>query len=171
MRGWLLLAAAAAAAWAGCASRPSDETPPALPPFPPRGELIEFAVSPPSDFRFFIEAGSVSVGADGMVRYVLIARSPSGARNVSYEGMLCDTGGVRIYATGGEAGWIGKAGEWRAVEPRNIQRWHHALNREYFCPQREPVASAREALDALRRGGHPFSRGLSDDIPRGGGAR
>jgi predicted molibdopterin-dependent oxidoreductase YjgC len=115
-------------------------------------------------------AASIGV-ADGVVHYVLVARSSAGAENVSFEGMRCDRGEVRIYAVGRDGGWFGKPGEWRAIQPRSVQRWHNALFREYFCPQREAIVSAREGVEALRRGGHPLTKGLGEDVPRGSGAR
>jgi hypothetical protein len=129
------------------------------PAFPQRGNLIEFDVSAASDFRFFVDSRSLSIGPDGVVRYVLVARSPSGAENVSFEGIRCATGEVKIYATGRPDGsWEGRASEWRTIEPRTVQRWHNALQREYFCPTREPIRSAQEGVDALRRGGNPEAR-------------
>jgi CNP1-like family len=124
----------------------------ALPPYPRDPQLIPFSVSAANEFRFFIDSASLSVEKD-IVRYVLVARSPAGVGNVSYEGMRCTSGEVRIYAIGSEGAWTGKPGPWRAIEPRSLQRWHNALYREYFCPLRVPPASAREALDALRSGG------------------
>lgn len=148
----------------------ASEVPP-LPRYPQSRELIEFYVAATSEFRFFIDPASVSVADGGVVHYVLVARSGAGAENVSFEGMRCDRGEVRIYAVGRDGGWFGKPGEWRAIQPRSVQRWHNALYREYFCPQREAIASAREGVEALRRGGHPLSKGLGEDIPRGSGSR
>jgi hypothetical protein len=135
----------------------------ALPAYPRTGQLIEFFVAATSEFRFFIDPASLSVGSDGVVRYVLIARSPAGVDNVSFEGMRCTSAEVRTYALGRGGAWTGKPGAWRSIEPRSVQRWHNALYREYFCPQKEPIASAREGIDALRHGGHPFARGFSGD--------
>lgn len=124
----------------------------ALPPYPRDQQLIEFSVAAASEFRFFIDSASLSVEKD-IVRYVLVARSAAGVDNVSFEGMRCTSGEVRIYAIGRDGAWTGKPGPWRAIEPRSLQRWHNALYREYFCPLRVPLASAREGVDALRRGG------------------
>jgi hypothetical protein len=173
LRGWLVLVVALA----GCGGtqpksdwerKHEERLPPAeeavaLPAYPKAGELIEFFVAATSEFRFFVDAASVSVGPDGVVRYVLVARSATGVQNVSFEGMRCATGEVRTYALGRDGDWTGKPGEWRAIQPRSVQRWHNALYREYFCPQKEPIRSAREGVDALRRGGHPMSRGFSGD--------
>jgi hypothetical protein len=134
---------------------PPPEEAVALPSYPKAEQLIEFFVAATSTFRFFIDAASISVGSDGVVRYVLVARSATGVDNVSFEGMRCTTGEVRTYALGRDGAWTGKPGEWRSIQPRSVQRWHNALYREYFCPQREPIGSAREGVDALRRGGHP----------------
>lgn len=148
---------------------PAAEQRETLPTFPPpqRGELIEFEVAATSEFRFFVDANSLSVGSDGVVRYVLVARSPSGVENVSFEGMRCTTNEVRIYALGRDGAWVGRPTDWRPIQPRSVSRWHNALSREYFCPQREPIASAQEGVLALRQGGHPLTKGLSED-PRYG---
>jgi CNP1-like family protein len=143
----------------------------ALPAYPAEQGLIEFFVAATSEFRFFIDQSSISVGKDGVVRYALVARSPAGADNVSFEGMRCTTGEVRLYALGRGGGWVRRTGDWRAIQPRSVQRWHNALYNEYFCLQGEPIASREEGINALQRGGNPFLRGQSEDIPRGGGAR
>jgi len=140
-------------------------TPPA---FPRERDLVEFYVAATNDFRFFVDAASVGVVDKGEVRYTLVARSSAGAQNITYEGMRCNSGEVRLYAVGRDGAWAGRAGEWRAIQPRSVQRWHNALFREYFCPQREAVASAHEAVTALRRGGHPLSQGFSGDSQREG---
>jgi len=171
LRGWLLRAGLVlTASLAGCGQSPRsdwerqqegklpvEETAP-LPPYPRGADLVEFYVAATSEFRFFVDAASLSIGADGVVRYVLVARSGAGAENVSFEGMRCNTGEVRVYAVGQQGRWGGKPGDWRAIQPRSVQRWHNALYREYFCPQKAPIASAREGADALRRGGHPLGR-------------
>lgn len=126
-----------------------------LPAYPRDGELIEFTVSVGATFRFFIDPASLSVGDDRVVRYTLIARSPSGVSNVSYEGIRCATGSYKIFARGNNGQWSIQETEWRVIEPRSIQRWHNELRWQYFCPLRGTIFSAKEGLDALRRGGHP----------------
>ena len=134
---------------------PAAEQPRESLPTPPakRGELIEFFVAATSEFRFFVDAASLSVGSDGIVRYVLVARSSAGAENVSFEGMRCATREVRIYALGRDGAWVGRATDWRPIQPRGVHAWHDELYREYFCPYREPIGSAAQAVQALRTGG------------------
>ena len=129
----------------------------AIPAYPKPENLIEFQVSALAAFRFFIDGASLSVGEDGVVRYTLVARSPNGVDNVSFEGIRCEAGLYRIYATGrSNRTWSPRhQSEWREIEPKTIQRWHQALRREYFCPQNAIIGDAAEGVDALRRGGHP----------------
>ena len=128
----------------------------ALPPLPGEG-LIEFFVSSASSFKFYVDPKSLSIGPDGVVRYTLVARSPSGAENISYEGIRCGGQGlVRVYAFAYGGKWSRNSNtEWRAIEPKSVQRWHNVLRGNFFCPTRYSIQSVAEGLDALRRGGHP----------------
>ena len=129
-----------------------------LPPaYPSAQNLLPFFVSSASRFEFFVDAASLSVGEDGVVRYTLVARSAQGAESVSYEGIRCSTREVRIFATGRAANhaWSRRAGPWRRIEARSVQRWHNALAAEFFCAGGVALYSAEEGVAALRRGGHP----------------
>lgn len=129
-----------------------------LPALPKDDALIEFFVSAASRFRFFIDPASISVGTDGVVRYTLVARSPAGAENVSYEGIRCKDRSYKVYALGQGATWSRARSDWKRIEPNSVQRWHQALQREYFCPFKFQVPTAAEAVEYLRRGGHPGLR-------------
>jgi hypothetical protein len=125
-----------------------------LPDYPRSGNLIEFPVSMQSSFRFYVDSASISLAPDGVVRYTLVARSPSGVSNVSYEGIRCPTKSYRVYAIGSDGRWLpGRQEDWRDIEARSMQRWHNALYFEYFCPRRQPVKDVAEAVRALRQGG------------------
>lgn len=134
-----------------------------LPGYPRDENLLPFFVSAASSFRFYVDAASLSVGEDGVVRYALVVRSAQGAESVSFEGIRCSTAEYRIYATGLREGrWLPSKTPWRSIAPRNVQRWHNALYTEYFCPLGEPIRSAAEGVQALRRGDHP-SRARTGD--------
>lgn len=147
------------------APTPAEQAPP-LPRWPQERDLIEFYVAATSAFRFYVDAASVSVSRDA-VFYTLVARSDAGAQNVTFEGMRCVAGEVRTFAVGHRGEWRSAPGAWRPIEPRTVQRWHNALYREYFCPQREALANARQAIVALRRGGPSITNSLTEDVPRG----
>ncbi|HUJ85804.1 MAG TPA: CNP1-like family protein [Burkholderiales bacterium] len=132
-----------------------------LPPYPKSANLVEFDVGTDSDFHFLVDTASLSVGSDGVVRYVLVARSSEGADNVSFEGLHCRNGEFKIYATGREDGtWIGaREPRWRPVEQR-AGSWHKALAHDYLCPNGDPIRTVGEGVAALRRGGNPRAREL-----------
>jgi hypothetical protein len=122
-----------------------------LPPYP-KGKLAPFYVGP-SAFSFFVDAASVTVAQDGPVRYTLIARSASGATNVSYEGIRCDTYESRVYAFGQSDGTWSQAtqSQWAPID-RLASSPQTALADDFFCSQRGPVRTTEDALAALARG-------------------
>ena len=83
--------------------------------------------------------------------------------------MRCIAGEVRTFALGHEGAWRATQGTWRPIEPRTVQRWHNALYRAYSCPPGVALASPRQAIVALRRGGPSITNSLTEDVPRGGG--
>ena len=127
-----------------------------LPALPKNENLIEFWVTNSSTFRFYIDSASLSVSDDYVVRYTLVARSPSGVANVSYEAMHCAEGRYRVYAYAIDGKWVARQSEWKPIEPNTMQRWHNELRFRYFCVlKRGGLLTREEGLDALRRGGHP----------------
>jgi hypothetical protein len=124
------------------------------PPAWDKARLVELQLRERSDFSYLVDPASISVGADRIVRYVVLARSPSGVENVSFEAIRCP-GEYRILAVGRPDGsWAGRPSEWRPV-PRDVRLAQNVLSRRYFCPVRQAIRSAQEGVDALRSGGHP----------------
>lgn len=142
--------------------KPWDEIQATLPAPPQEANLKEFYVDPRASNRFYVDTTSISVGSDGVVRYTLVVISPSGARNVSFEGLRCATRERRFYAFGNSAGAWSKArsAAWKPVNDDGINRPQASLATDYFCPNGIAVRTADEARDALRRGGHPDVRPL-----------
>ena len=79
-----------------------------LPASPKESSLQPFYVSATTDNRFWVDLDSVSVGSDGVVRYTLVVRTGTGAKNVSYEGMRCETRERRLYAFGRSGRLLGE---------------------------------------------------------------
>jgi hypothetical protein len=134
-----------------------DVEPPA---FPQQKNLREFYVSPVATNKYFIDASTLAVGADGVVRYVLVVKAAGGATNVSFEGINCKELSWKHYATGSsDKGIWAKSRaariEWRPIENKPVNRHHAALSRDLFCPQGVPITSADEGRNALRLGKHP----------------
>lgn len=127
------------------------------PAYPQDADLMEFYVSAATANRFFIDGKTLSVGGDGVVRYVLVVITSGGATNVSYEGIRCSVREVKLYATGrADRTWSPTPlTSWRTIENKPVNRHHAALARDFFCPGGPPILSADEGRDALRRGKHP----------------
>jgi hypothetical protein len=127
-------------------------------PAPPRAEnLIEFYLAPTATFRYYIDSASLTaLYRQKEVRYVLVARSPNGVENVSYEAIRC-TGQHRVIATGNaDRSWNARPTEWRDIPRQTDLSTPSLLKRWYFCPHNDPIQSSAEGVDALRRGGHPM---------------
>lgn len=62
-----------------------------LPAAPKKENLLSFYVSATATIDFSIDAKSVSIDKDGVVRYTLVAASRTGATNISYEGICCQS--------------------------------------------------------------------------------
>jgi len=131
-----------------------------LPAFPKDEDLLEFYVSAVTPNRFFVDAKSISVGTDGVVRFALVVKTAGGATNVSFEGIRCGAMEYRLYASGRADGtWAkARASEWKPIENKPVNRHHAALNRDYFCPSTAPIGNPEEGRDALKRGKHPDAK-------------
>lgn len=131
------------------------------PPAAPRDQdLLEFHIGPNVANRFYIDGSTLSIGNDGVVRYVLVVKAAGGAINVTFEGIRCQTGEYRLYASGRADGtWApSRSANWRPIENKPINRHHAALGRDLFCARGIPIASPEEGREALRRSKDP--RGL-----------
>lgn len=76
-----------------------------------------------SALRFGVAPASIAIGSDGIVRYVVVASSTSGAVNAIYEGIRCDTGQYKVYARHNpDSGWKPtKDADWRSLHEQQEQ--------------------------------------------------
>lgn len=125
-----------------------------IPAYPKPENLLKFDAGANTANTFFVDAASVSVGDDGVVRYTLMVKGGGGATNVSFEGIRCDTRELRVYAFGRpDSEWSrARDSAWRRIEVREINNHHLTLYREYFCPSRKTIASQKQILQWLRYG-------------------
>ena len=140
-----------------------------MPAAPKRATLMEFEVRGQRDFRYYVDGATLSVDDKDVVRYTLVARSPSGVDNVTYEAINCKSGEFRVYALGrADGSWGGRPGNWRSIaDSRQYQ--HRTLYREYFCQRDAALSSAGEIRRALQDGGNPWAKNYSSDGQRGQG--
>lgn len=133
-------------------SRPWKEIEAAMPAYPKTANLVRFEVSAATRNEYFVDLPSVSVGDDGVVRYTVLIRSPSGAETVSFEGMRCDNGERKLYAFGrgdGKGGgeWSrNRHARWEPIRERQQTSYQKVLFYHYFC-----TVEGRGNLDFIHR--------------------
>lgn len=123
-----------------------------LPPAPKDENLLSFYVSPTATQKFFVDAKSLSVGSDNVVRYTLVSISQEGAKNVSYEGIRCETFEKKIYAIGQDDGtWVrSRRNQWDGIIRGFANRQHAALAKDYFCENQAVTGKAEDILWRLK---------------------
>jgi hypothetical protein len=107
---------------------------------------------PGSSLRFGVAPASVSIGADGVVRYVVVARSTSGTVNAIYEGIQCRTGEFRVYARYNPSGsWVpNKDPLWRSLHDAQPSRHTLTIARSGACIGDGANRSAEQIVRDLR---------------------
>jgi hypothetical protein len=140
--------------------KPWDELQAQLPAYPNLAEALAFEVPPLRPAQFFIDPKSISIGADGVVRYSLIIKSGSGSLQVSYEGIRCETREKKLYAFGRKQGdWSrNRFAKWEEIPSNTRDPQHNFLYNDFFCPEQSIVDSADEAISALMSGVHPRAK-------------
>lgn len=119
-------------------------------------QWVTFVVSANSELTHGIDPKTVSLGTDGVIRYVMIASNRSGALNAVYEGLHCDRAEVRTYAR-----WTpGNPGQWRVLDDAQWKslfnnfatRAAFQLARSGFCAGATPNGTPVDMVKALRLG-------------------
>jgi hypothetical protein len=152
-----LLLAAALCAQVASGQTTWQENEVALPGPVQRDQLIPFDMSTRTELQFSVDASSITIGSDRVVRYVLLARSSSGAENILYEGLRCETGEARNHARWNQAEqrWIPYSGStpWRPLSGVAASLPAARLAYLAFCEGRTPTEPLARLLADLRRGG------------------
>jgi hypothetical protein len=165
MRRELAVTAALCVAWGSWAQQAPDFLPGTMgkpttdpewrevevpPPPPLRSEGLVSVEGGSPALQFGIDPDSVAVGKDNVVRYVIVARSGSGAINAMYEGILCERGEYRVYARHTGAGWHAVQTEWKSLFDGIEARHVRAIARGGACQGRAPNGNAAQIVRDLR---------------------
>ncbi|MDB5890463.1 MAG: hypothetical protein JWP47_1294 [Polaromonas sp.] len=128
-----------------------SETP--LPPAVDFSKLVPFDGAGSSSLVYGIDPGTIRfTPSDGLVRYVVVASSRSGAKNVMYEAIRCATGEFKTYARHASDGsWSRIARpEWRSVFDTMPSKHALHLARSGLCDGGAPVSSAAAVVRRLK---------------------
>ena len=124
-----------------------------LPPIPRDENLILMDI-PHSRLKYYIDSKSVSVGKDRVGRYTVVIVSPSGVRNIFYEGIRCGVEQVRTYAYAiGKGSFNLMSGsKWQQIlrSGANVHRYRDHLLSFYFCSNDRLRDSVQEIVRRLR---------------------
>ena len=126
---------------------------PALPPLPQAGNLLPFDVSSMSRLSYGVDAKSLTVGQDGVVRFTVAISSPAGAHNIYYEGIRCDTYEWRLYAAANETGtdWDRTVNnDWQRIANSELNAYQSALYVDYMCTSKMPMGKAATIVNNIR---------------------
>ncbi len=123
-----------------------------LPPLPQPQDLVPIDTGPTATYSFALDAKSLTVGKDGVIRYTVVATSPSGSVNIFHEGFRCKTFEYRQYAFGSKNGkWVPARNErWQVVSSMAKNQSHYTLGTDYFCEGRVISGKAAEIIDRIR---------------------
>ena len=124
-----------------------------LPAMPQPGDLLPFNVSQNTPLQFALDGKSLTVDSDGVIRYTVVITSPSGARNVNYEGIRCEDYSWKLYAglNADHDGWDRTVeNDWTRIENGDLNAYHAALYQDYFCTSKRPVGKADLILNNIR---------------------
>lgn len=157
MKRLLLLLSLCASGWAQAqmfGSANWQEGPVPEPPAFSLERLLRFEVNLSSPMVYAIDPQTLSISSDDrVVRYVVVASSPSGVRNVFYEGIRCPVGQVKTYARYSEGRWLMSGDpQWQDMASRPSR---HALQlaRQGACDNSGTPSRVADIVRALTQVG------------------
>lgn len=120
--------------------------------------LVSVDVDARGSLRYGVDPATLSIGKDGVVRYVMVAHSPSGAMTAMYEGIRCGTAEYKRYARFNDARWTAVATpEWRSMFDSTPVKYPLALARQGGCDSKAPATSVDDIVRRLKKPGpHTF---------------
>ncbi|WP_295855735.1 CNP1-like family protein [uncultured Xylophilus sp.] len=130
---------------------PEDAAPP--PPAFDIGRAIVVGLPNATSVVIAVDPDTITLGRDGVVRYVAIARSVTGgAVTAMYEGVRCATAEVKVYARHfADGGWkpIGEP-TWQSLHDAGPSRYSLPIAKAGVCRESAPNGSPRQIAADLR---------------------
>ncbi len=121
-----------------------------LPAYPDDTALIEFRPRGNSKNRFYVDRNSVSLGADWVVRYTSVIKSPSGDCQCQLRRLRCKTSEYKVYAYGTRERNMDDAREpkWQEID-RTTANFRYSLWVDYLCDSE--AVGGRNAKDLVAK--------------------
>jgi len=131
-----------------------------LPAYPDKEKMVKIDFDRSGQrFEFFIDPQTLTVGDDGVVRYVLMLRSPSGSENIMFEGIRCNKRDYKTFAYGTAKETFRPLTRpaWKEITKTSNSWFRHDLWKHYFCFDEERLDAAHTQERILRRLNIPHS--------------
>ncbi|RCW76180.1 CNP1-like family protein [Pseudorhodoferax soli] len=114
-------------------------------------KLVDVTVDAQGALRYGVDPATLQIGKDGVVRYVMVARSTSGAMTAMYEGVRCSTGEYKLYARYNVDKWtpVGKP-EWKSLWESTRIKHPLAFARQGGCDSKAPPSSVGDIVRRLK---------------------
>lgn len=107
-----------------------------FPPLPKPDNLVALdAEAIGSGYEYFVDAESLSLGEDKVLRYSVVLESGTGVRNTFYEGIRCETREVKTYGYASRQGGFKSVASspWKRIRRRGAYAHQHLLAEVYVC--------------------------------------
>jgi hypothetical protein len=151
--GWAMAACSTLAMAQLAATNPDwkEDNAPPVPTFEIK-RLVPFEVSANSPLQWGFDPQTMAIGQDDIVRYVVVAQSPSGVVNAMYEAIRCGTGEWKTYARyNQDSGWT-NASEPKWQPLRSGPSPHAArLASQGVCTGKAAASSVRQIVQSVRQ--------------------
>ena len=119
-----------------------------FPKAPQKENLLPFTV-PGSPYEHLIDRASITLGRDGVMRFVIVMRSGT-ARNVLFESLRCESRVYRTLAYGSASGQFRprRVSRWRPIGT-NFGDYRVILWERFLCDEAGNLRSVKEVIAQL----------------------
>lgn len=134
------------------------ESPVPPPPAFDVARLVPFDGAPGSTLAYGVDPASIQISkSDGLVRYVVVASSASGTKNVMYDAIRCATAEFKTYARYSAAGgWrMVSSSAWRSLFDKTTPSYALRFARAGACDNASAPESAAELVAKLKNSNFP----------------
>jgi hypothetical protein len=149
------MAVCSSSVWAQATASEAEwkETPAAAPPAFELKRLIPFEVTVGSALKWGIDPQTISIAADGTVRYVVVTQSPGGVVNAMYEAIRCSTEEFKTFARyNKDSGWTVAADpQWAIMRTAVNSRYAYTLARQGVCTGAAPASSVGDIVQSFKQ--------------------
>jgi hypothetical protein len=126
----------------------------AVPPYPNDRDLLAVPMPSTGTLKIYIDRPSISRAPDRVARFTLVTESPSGARNVFYDGLRCETRQYKTYAIGTANRTLVPVENptWRIIPRPAINAFRDYLYRSYVCDKHDSARTPEDLVRLIKHG-------------------